>query len=123
MPLIEALLLLPEHGEPGPVDWEVAGALNGLSPNFVRRHGRLWSLTDGGRRFLAQFRQDGLQVVTQVVVRLVIEDGTPLFHILGDESTLLKVSRTDLRRSLQELQAVNPGMKVVFDFRSSGRTS
>jgi hypothetical protein len=123
MSLIEALLLLPEQGEPAPVDWEVAGALNGLSPNIVRRHGTLWSLTDSGRRFLAQFRQDGIQVVTQVVVRLVIEDGAPMFHILGDESTLLKVGRSDLRRSLQELQAVNPGMKVVFDFRSSGRTS
>ena len=123
MTLIEALLLLPEHGEPGPVDWEVAGALNGLSPSIVRRHGTLWSLTDSGRRFLAQFRQDGSYVITQVVVRLVIEDGAPVFHILGDESTLLKVGKTDLRRSLQELQSVNPGMKVVFDFRSSGRTS
>jgi hypothetical protein len=123
MTLIEALLLLPERGEPGPVDWEVAGALNGFSPSIVRRHGTLWSLTDGGRRFLTQFRQDGSYIITQVVVRLVIEDGAPVFHILGDESTLLKVSRTDLRRSLQELQAVNPGMKIVFDFRSSGRTS
>jgi hypothetical protein len=123
MTLIEALLLLPEHGEPGPVDWEVAGVLRGLSPRIVRRHGALWSLTDSGRRFLAQFRQDGAHIVRQVVVRLVFEDGTPVFHILGDECTLLKVDKADLRRSLQELQSVNPGMKVVFDFRSSGRLS
>jgi hypothetical protein len=123
MTLIEALLLLPEHGEPGPVDREVAGALKRLSPRIVRRHGALWSLTDSGRRFLAQFRQDGLNVITQVVVRLVFEHGAPMFHILGDESTLLKVGKTDLRRSLQELQSVNPGMKVVFDFRSPGGTS
>ena len=91
--------------------------LSGLSPSIVRRHGALWSLTDSGRRFLAHFRQDGSCVITQVVVRLVIEDGAAVFHILGDESTLLKVDRTGLRRSLQELQSVNPGMKVVFDFR------
>ena len=62
-------------------------------------------------------------VVTQVVVRLVIEDGVPVFHILGDDSTLLKVGKAGLQRSLQELQSVNPGMKVVFDFRSSGGMS
>ena len=56
-------------------------------------------------------------------MRLVIEDGAPVFHILGDDSTLLKVGKTGLQRSLQELQSVNPGMKVVFDFRSSGRMS
>ena len=39
-----------------------------------------------------------------------------MFHILGDESTLLKVDRTGLLCSLQELQSVNPGMKVGFDF-------
>ena len=49
-------------------------------------------------------------------------DGVPVFHILGDDSTLLKVGKAGLQRSLQELQSVNPGMKVVFDFRSSGRT-
>src|ERR1700704_6539458 len=111
MTLIEALLLLPEHGEPGSVDGELAGALDGLSASIVRRHGALWSLTDRGRRFLAQFRQDGSHVLTQIVVRLVIEDGAPVFYILGDESTLLKVDRIGLRRSLQELQSVNPGMK------------
>jgi hypothetical protein len=123
MTLIEALLLLPKHGEPGPVDREVSGAFNGLSSTIIRRHGALWSLTDGGRRFLEQFRQDGSCAITQVVVRLVFENGAPMFHILGDESTLLKVGKTDLRRSLQELQSVNPGMKVVFDFRSPGGTS
>ena len=123
MTLMEALLLLPEHGEPEAVDWEVARALNGLSRWIVRRHGALWSLTNSGRRFLAQFRQDGSYGVTQVVVRVVIEDGAPVFHILGDECTLLKVAKSDLQRSLQELQSVNPGMKVVFDFRSSGRMS
>ena len=81
MTLIEALLLLPEHGEPEVVGREVARVLNGSSAGLARRHGTRWSLTDTGRRFLAQFRQDGSYVVTQVVVRLVIEDGVPVFHI------------------------------------------
>ena len=55
-------------------------------------------------------------------MRLVIEDGAPMFHILGDESTLLKVEGPAFDAAW-ELQSVNPGMKVVFDFRSSGRTS
>jgi hypothetical protein len=123
MTLIEALLLLPEDGAPEAVAREVARALNGSSARIARRQGTRWSLTDTGRRFLAQFRPGGSCVVTQVVVRLVIEDGVPVFHILGDESTLLKVDRAGLRRSLQELQSVNPGMKVVFDFRAPGRLS
>jgi hypothetical protein len=123
MTLIAALLLLPEHGEPESVDREVARALNGSSAWIARRHGTRWSLSDAGRRFLAQFRPGGSSIVTQVVVRLVIEDGVPVFHILGDENTLLKVDKAGLRRSLQDLQSVNPDMKVVFDFRSSGRMS
>jgi hypothetical protein len=123
MTLIEALLLLPEHGESQAVDREAGKVLTRSSAGIARRHGTGWSLTGTGRRFLAQFRQGGSYVVTQVVVRLVIEDGVPVFHILGDESTLLKVGKAGLQRSLQELQLANPGMKVVFDFRSSGRTS
>ena len=121
MTLIEALLLLPEHGKPEVVSREVASALNGSSASIARRNGTRWSLTDAGRRFLARFRQGGSDVVTQVVVRLVIEDGAPVYHILGDDSTLLKVGKAGLQHSLRELQSVNPGMKVLFDFRASGR--
>jgi len=47
----------------------------------------------------------------------------PVFHLLCDDDLLLKVCKTELRRQLQELQAVNPGVKVSFDFRSPGRVS
>ena len=121
MTLIEALLLLPEQGEPELVNRAVARALAGSSPTIVGRHGRLWSLTDAGRRFLAQFRHCRPYIVTHVTVSLVVEDGEPVFHLLCDGSMLLKVGRTDLQSSLRELQSVNPGMSVVFDFRNSGR--
>ena len=123
MTLIETLLSLPEDGEPKVVSRKAAAALTGASPKMVVRHGTLCSLTDGGRRFLVQFRHVQPAIVSHIVVRLVIEDNAPAFHLLCDETRLLKVHKTDLRHSLQELQAANPGVKVVFDFRSSGNVS
>lgn len=70
MTLIEALLMLPEHGESKVVSREVAEALAGSSIKIVQRCGILWSLTDGGRRFLVQFRRGRSDFATRVVVRL-----------------------------------------------------
>jgi hypothetical protein len=123
MTLIEALLLLPERGEPNIVNREVATALAGSSAKIVQRRGKLWSLTDDGRRFLAQFRYGRSDTITEIVVRLVVENGEPLFHLLCDDDILMKVDKTDLQRSLRKLQAANPGMKVAFDFRPSRRVS
>ena len=123
MTLIEALLLLPERGEPNIVNREVAAALAGSSTKIVQRHGKLWSLTDDGQRFLMQFRPGRSDSITEIVVRLVLENGEPLFHLLCDDVILMKVDKTDLQRSLRKLQAANPDMKVAFDFRPSRRVS
>ncbi len=122
MTLIEALLLLPEHGAPKVANRELSAALAGSSPRIVTRLGRLCSLTEGGRRFLAQFRHGRPATVSHVVVRLMIENDTLVFYLLCDES-VLKVQRADLRRRLEEIQTANPGVKVMFDFRPSGDVS
>ena len=120
---IQALLLLPEHGGPKAVDMDVAAALNKVSAKLVRRHANLWTLTDGGRRFLAQLRRGPVIVVTRVVVRVVTENNTPLFHLHCDDDLLLRVRRTDLQRSLQRIRGANPGVRIEYDYRSSGHLS
>jgi len=72
---------------------------------------------------MAQFRPGRPEVMTRVVVRLVREGDGPVFHLLCDGRTLLKVDRTGLRKSLQALEAANPGVMFVFDYRPSGRVS
>jgi len=123
MTLIEALLSLPEHGEPEIASLADAIALTWSPARFVQRDGMRFSLTDVGRRFLAQFRDTGPNDISHIVVRLVVEGEVPVFHLLCDDDLLLKVRKTELRRRLQELQAANPGVEVSFDFRSSGRVS
>ena len=123
MTLIDALMMLQEHGEPTMVAQDVATALAGSSDKIAQRHGGLWSLTEGGRRFLAQFRLGRSDFFATVVVRIAIENDAPVFHLLCDEAVLLKVQKADLRRRLQDLHIANPNLKVLFDFRPSGRGS
>ena len=52
-------------------------------------------------------------------MKLVRDNGTPVFHLLLDDGTLLKVGQTELKRRLQELQAANPAVKIAYDFRPS----
>jgi len=123
MSLIDILLLLPEHGEPMVVSRQLAVALGAASPRFVRRREALWSLTRAGQRFLVQFRSERSDTITRVVVRLVSEDRVPVFHLICDAGRMLRVSRANLRRSLRDIQSNNPGVKILFDFRRSGRVS
>lgn len=123
MSFIDALLFLPEHGEPMVVSRQMAIELHPASPRFARCREMSWSLTRDGRRFLAQFRPQRSDTITRVVVRLVSEDRGPVFHLLCDAGRILRVSRTDLRRSLRDIQSDNPGVKIFFDFRRSGRVS
>jgi hypothetical protein len=117
MTLIEALLTLPEHGESKIVSREVAVVLAGASTKIVRSRGSLtWFLTDGGRRLLVQFNNENPDVETHVVVRLVMEDAMPVFHILCDGRLLSTVHKNSLTSSLQELQATYPKLKVMYDF-------
>jgi hypothetical protein len=123
MSLIHALLLLPRHGEPIAVGRQAAMELRAASPRFVQRREALWSLTRDGQRFLVQFRSERSDTVTRIVVRLVIEDRVPVFHLICDSGRILRVSRANLRRSLRDIQSDNPGVKIVFDFSRSGRVS
>ena len=123
MTLIEALLSLPEDGEPAIAGLESAIALTWSPARFVQRDGMQFALTDDGRRFLGQFRDARPAEIRQVVVKLVIGPEALVFHLLCDDDMVLKVRKTELRRRLQELQAANPGVKVSFDFRSSGHVS
>jgi hypothetical protein len=123
MTLIDALLLLQKHDAPTMVGHDVAAILAGSSDKIVQRCGVLWSLTDGGRRFLAQFRQGPSDFFATVVVRIAIENDAPVFHLLCDDAVLLKVEKADLRRRLQDLHTANPNIKVLFDFRPLGRVS
>ena len=121
MTLVEALLLLPECGEPTAVRRDIAAELSRASARFVCRGGARWALTDGGRRFLAQFREDAVDAVQSVLVTLVRAADGPLFHLLCDEAVVLKVAKPDLRRKLHEIRAVNPDVRIAFDFRRSDR--
>lgn len=122
MTLIQALLLLPEYGGPTVVSREAAVPLGGSSGRFAGCRGILWSLTDDGQRFLAQFRRRPI-AVTKVTVRLVTENDVPVFHLLCDDAMELRVSQADLQLTLQKLRAANPNVKVAFDFRRPGRVS
>jgi hypothetical protein len=123
MTLIDALLLLQEHGEPTMVGQNVAAVLAGSSDKIVQRCGAQWSLTEGGCRFLAQFRERRSDSFATVVVRIAIENDAPVFHLLCDDAVLLKVEKADLRRRLHDLHTANPNVKVLFDFRPLGRVS
>ena len=120
---IEALLMLPEKGEPRVLDSDVNAALMRVSARFVRRRKKLWSLTEEGSRFLVQFRPRPPSTLEQVMVRLVIAADGPIFHLDCDGERLLKVPRTELRRCLQEIKAANPGVKIAFDFRPHQRVA
>ncbi len=123
MTLVEALLSLPRQGEPKAVDQKVGVVLTGASARFVRRHSKLWSLTEGGRQFLAQFCGSPIVLINRVVVRLVVENDTKLFDLLCDEDLRLRVRRADLERSLERIRTANPHVRVSYDFRSHGRVS
>src|SRR5690242_20435851 len=105
MALIEALLRLPEDGQPTLVGREVAAELATASARFVQGGVGLWSLTEAGRRFLVQFRPEVSVEVSHIVVKLVREAEGPVFHLLCDERLLLKVQRSDLLRTLQEIKS------------------
>lgn len=121
MTLIDALLTLPRHGNPVVVSQHLATILAASPARFVRHHAPLWSLTHDGQRFLAQFRLGRSDAISRVAVKLVSESDGPVFHLVCDAGTVLRVRRTDLRRSLRDIQHDNPGVKIMFDFRSSGR--
>ena len=120
---IDALLSLPEQGGATAVSRESAAAFSKLSLKMVRRDADRWSLTNAGLRFLAQFRRRPPMVVEHLVVRLVVDNGTPLFHLYCDEDVVLRIHKMDLQRSLQKIRAANPSVRIDFDFRSQGRVS
>ena len=123
MTLIEALLLLPQRGDPTVLSRELASVLTAGSGRFVHRRAAFWSLTTDGQRFLAQFRSDRSAAIGHVAVKLVLESGGPVFHLVCDTGAVLRVARSDLQRSLREIQSDNPDVKIVFDFRRRGHVS
>ena len=124
MTLIEALLSLPEDGQPAIAAREAVRELRAVSDRFVHHHATLWSLTPDGQRLLAQFRPyRAAPAACRIVVRLVTEPHGPMFHLISEVGTVRRVRSTDLRRSLQEIQGDNPGVKIVFDYRRSGRVA
>ena len=76
-----------------------------------------------GLRFLRQFRSAISTGIKAATVRLVRENGKPVFQLLLDDGTLLKVGQTELKSRLQELQVANPAVKIAYDFRPISRTS
>src|SRR5262245_25209877 len=118
--MIEALLSLPARGEPMLVSEEVAAALKQSRSEFANCLAQAWFVTESGVRFLGQFRSSmstgimstGIKTAT---VRLVRDNGKPVFHLLLDDGTLLKVGQTELRSRLQELQAASPAVKITYD--------
>jgi hypothetical protein len=123
MTLIEAMMLMPQRGAPMVADRELATVLAASSARFVRRHAMLWSLTDDGQRFLAQFKLGRSEALSQVTVRPVSEAGGAVFHLLRDAEAIQSVGKADLHRKLRELQRDNPDVKIVFDFRRPGGMS
>jgi|KBSMisStaDraftv2_1062788.scaffolds.fasta_scaffold1988076_1 hypothetical protein len=123
MTFIEALLSLPEYCQPQLVDQQVAATLAASPAGFARRQGVRWCLSDRGRRFVLQFKPAPPGSVTHVVVRLVMENGVPVFDLRCDSGRVLRVNKSGLQRSLLRLQTANPGVKFVFDYRRSGDAS
>jgi hypothetical protein len=117
--MIEALLSLPAQGEPMLVSEDVVATLQGSTTRFANCLAKTWFLTESGRRFLGQFRSATSTGIETATVRLVKDNGRPVFHLLLDDGTLLKVGQTELKRRLQELQAANPAVKIAYDFRPS----
>jgi hypothetical protein len=121
--MIEALLSLPAQGEPMIVSEEVAATLTRSTTKFANQRAMTWFLTESGLRFLRQFRSAISTGIKAATVRLVRENGKPVFELLLDDGTLLKVGQTELKSRLQELQAANPAVKIAYDFRPISRTS
>ncbi len=123
MTVIEALLSLPAQGEPMLVSEDVAATLKRAPTQFANCLAKTWFLTESGRRFLGQFRSTISTGIKTAIVRLVRDNGNPVFHLLLDDGTILKVGQTELKGRLQELQAANPAVKIAYDFRPVGRPS
>jgi hypothetical protein len=121
--MIEALLSLPAQGEPMLVSEEVAATLARAPTRFANCLAKTWFLTESGLRFLRQFRHAISGDIKTAIVRLVRDNGKPVFHLLLDDGSLLKVGQTELKSRLQELQAANPAVKISYDFRPISRTS
>jgi hypothetical protein len=121
--MIEALLSLPSQGEPTLVSEEVAATLRRSPTRFANHLAKAWFLTESGHRFLRQFRSAITTGIKTATVRLVRDNGKPVFHLLLDDGTLLKVGQTELKSRLQELQTANPAVKIAYDFRPISRTS
>lgn len=117
--MIEALLSLPAQGEPVLVSDDVVATLRRSTAGFATCLAGRWFLTESGRRLLGQFRSATSTGIETATVKLVRDNGTPVFHLLLDDGTLLKVGQTELKRRLQELQAANPAVKIAYDFRPS----
>jgi len=120
--MIEALLSLPAHGKPMLVSQDIAATLQRSATRFANCLAKTWFLTESGRRFLDQFRSVSTGIET-ATVRLVRDNGKPVFHLLLDDGTVLKVGQTELKSRLQELQAANPAVKIAYDFRPVTRPS
>ncbi len=123
MTMIEALLSLRAQGEPTLVSEEFAATLKRSSTHFADHLASTWFLTESGLRFLGQFRSAISTGIKTATVRLVRDNGKPIFHLLLDDGTVLKVGQTELKSRLQELQAANPAVKIAYDFRPISRTS
>jgi hypothetical protein len=121
--MIEALLSLGVQGEPTLVSEDVAATLRQSPTRFANQLAQTWFLTESGNRFLGQFRSTMSTDIKAATVRLVRDNGKPVFHLLLDNGTLLKVGQTELKSRLQELQATNPAVKIAYDFRPISRTS
>lgn len=117
MTLIEALLSLSAQGEPMLVSEDVAATLGRFPTRFANHLAETWFLTESGLRFLRQFRSVIATGIETATVKLVRDNGKPVFHLLLDDGTSLKVGQTELKSRLQELQAANPTVKIAYDFR------
>lgn len=123
MTMIEALLLLPAQGEPTLASEDVVATLQRSPTRFATCLAKTWFLTESGRRFLGQFRSATPTGIETATVKLVRDSGKPVFHLLLDDGTLLKVGQTELKSRLQALQAANPAVKIAYDFRPISRPS
>jgi hypothetical protein len=121
--MIEALLSLPAQGEPMLVSEGVAATLKQFPTRFASHLASTWFLTESGLRFLRQFRSVISTGIKTATVRLVRDNGKPMFHLLLDDGTLLKLGQTELKSRLQELQAANPAVRIAYDFRPVSRPS
>jgi hypothetical protein len=118
MTMIEALLSLPVPGTPALVGGDIAAVLKRCPTKFAASLGSAWFLTDIGRHFLAQFRPGNPAPVTSATVRLVTQkNGEPQFDLLLDDGSASRLHRKDLQRTLQEMRAANPDVRIAYDFR------